>query len=490
LGESQPKAKCHDNIDSVKLRLSARQSLLTEDITVDTFLASPFGTFMTALFPGTLSAPSWHSFTYLAYGWSLAWGRQTITTYLWLSGAASVKHFSRYYTLLGRPLYKARYRLWAQVIRCGASLVPPDDVITIEVDDHTAKKSGRHIEGRHRYRNGAGSARQEYRVLEGINLVLSIMRIPLKRWPEHHLSLPIGLELYLKEPVAQKLGVTYQSRSQLARRTVELAAEHLPARRIHVMADGGFATGAFLHQLPPRVEVTSRLLITAKLYEPAPNVAHKRRGAPAKKGRLIGSAKTLAQSPSGWHRHPQEAGALVQSWVGIWHSVLPGRLIRVVLVRRPHLEQAAAGKGKKPFGRHKPLEAFFSTNSSVSLDDILAYYEDRWAIEIAIRDARALYGLAQDQCRKLPHIIGANTFRLLMAAARTLWFITQSEQQGAVELRRYRPWYWQKVAPSPLDVAWACREALGEAGIFPIPRFFTDLGKKQHDPDIPLASTA
>ena len=105
----------------------------------------------------------------------------------------------------------------------------------------------------------------------------------------------------------------------------------------------------------------------------------------------------------------------------------------------------------------------------MSLDDILASYEDRWAIEIEIRDARALYGLAQDQCRKLTHIIGANTFRLLMAAARTLWFIAQSERQGAVELRRFRPWYWQKVAPSQLDVAWACREALGEAGIFPIP---------------------
>jgi hypothetical protein len=53
-----------------------------------------------------------------------------------------------------------------------------------------------------------------------------------------------------------------------------------------------------------------------------------------------------------------------------------------------------------------------------------------------------------------------------------------------------RPRYWQKVAPSQLDVAWACREALGEAGIFPIPRFCTGLGKNQHDPDIPVPSAA
>jgi hypothetical protein len=169
---------------------------------------------------------------------------------------------------------------------------------------------------------------------------------------------------------------------------------------------------------------------------------------------------------------------------------LPGRVIRVVVVRRPHREHTALSKGKKPFGRHKPLEAFCSTDVSLSPTNILAQYQERWAIEIAIRDARAFYGLAQDQCRKRTHVIGVNTFRLLMAAARTLWFIAQSERLGSVELRRLRPWYWHKVAPSQLDVAWACREALGEVGIFPIPRFFTGLDKNQQASDEPLPRAA
>jgi hypothetical protein len=37
----------------------------------------------------------------LACGWVLAGGeRQTITTYLWLTGASAVKHFSRFYVFL------------------------------------------------------------------------------------------------------------------------------------------------------------------------------------------------------------------------------------------------------------------------------------------------------------------------------------------------------------------------------------------------------
>ena len=42
--------------------------------------------------------------------------------------------------------------------------------------------------------------------------------------------------------------------------------------------------------------------------------------------------------------------------------------------------------------------------------------------------ANAFDGLGQDQCRKRQRIIGANTFRLVMAAARTLWFIAQVER--------------------------------------------------------------
>jgi len=72
-----------------------------EDSTVDAFLTSSFGTVMMTLWPGVLSTPSWHNFTSLASGWALASGRQTITTSLWGSGAAQVKHCSRSYAFLG-----------------------------------------------------------------------------------------------------------------------------------------------------------------------------------------------------------------------------------------------------------------------------------------------------------------------------------------------------------------------------------------------------
>jgi len=460
---------------------------LAEDIAVDPFVHSSFGTVVMGLFQGLFTVPSWHTFTALAYGWALATDRHTITTSMWLTGATALKHFSRFYVFLGCPLYQQRWPLWGAVIRRAAQAVPEGEVIRVSFDDTTKKKAATPIEGLARYRNGAGSARQEYRTLRGLNFVLGVMHLPLKRWPGHSLSIPVGLELYLKEPQAQTLNVPYRSRSQLARDILDFMAEQLPGRPIRSLADGGYATKDYVRQCPETAHVVGRLPIRAKLYTFPPQPTPKRRGAPRKKGDLIGSPKTLAQTAKGWTPHPREAGAEIQAWDGLWHPVLPGRLVRVVVLRRQRTPAT-----KRP-GQRKPLpviEAFFTTDLTLSAQEIVREYGHRWTVEIAIRDANAFVGLGQDQCRKRHRILGANTFRCVMAAARTLWFLDQVEHGTGATLCHYRPWYRQKVAPSQLDVVWACREALQEAGIFPVPRFTPDLVENHEEPEyaLPLAA--
>ena len=93
--------KCHGNLNSGKMSHLQGQTLFLEDIAVDTFVHSSFGTVVMTLFQGFFSTPSWRTFTYLACGWAFASDRHTITTYLWLTGATAVKHFSRFYVFLG-----------------------------------------------------------------------------------------------------------------------------------------------------------------------------------------------------------------------------------------------------------------------------------------------------------------------------------------------------------------------------------------------------
>src|SRR4030095_2049502 len=172
----------------------------------------------------------------------------------------------------------------------------------------------------------------------GINLVWAIMRIPLQRWPGHHLSLPVGLELYLKEALANNLKVPYRSRSALARRIVDPIAAPLPTRAIRAATDGGYATQAFCRALPPNVDVVGRFFRTAKLSHLPPTRVKGQRGAPRKKGDLIGSPQTLATPAPAWHPHPQAAATFIQSWVGEWQSVFPARALRLVVVWRAHAQ--------------------------------------------------------------------------------------------------------------------------------------------------------
>ena len=153
---------------------------------------------------------------------------------------------------------------------CAAQWVPAGEPIVIEVDDSTKKKAGTQIEGVAHYRNGAGSARQEYRTLRGLNFVWGIMRVPLPRWPGQRVSVPIGLSLYLKEEQAQQLNVPYQSRSALAREIVDFVAAQLPdAPAFACWAMAAMPPRTTCSQLPATVHVVGRMLITGKLYAPA-----------------------------------------------------------------------------------------------------------------------------------------------------------------------------------------------------------------------------
>jgi DDE superfamily endonuclease len=119
----------------------------------------------------------------------------------------------------------------------------------------------------------------------------------------------------------------------LARDILDFLTAQVPGRPIRSLADGGYATKDYIRLLPEATHVVGRLPISAKLYALLPQPMTKRRGAPRKKGNLISSPKTLGQTSKGWSPHTSEAGAKIQTWDGLWHSVLPGRLVRVVVLR-------------------------------------------------------------------------------------------------------------------------------------------------------------
>jgi hypothetical protein len=432
---------------------------------MEAFMNSSFGTFITCLFAGHFTAPSWQSFVLLSYGWSLSRSRHTIANYIWLSGGTKYKHFSRFYDFFSQAFLGVIDGLWTTVLLLLDNMLPAPAIIELTVDDTTRKKSGRKIQGASHYQNRAGSARQEYRTLWGINFVYVIACLYWdKAGKTFKLSLPVGLRVYLKEKMAATLKRPYYSRSQLARQIIDFIIQVLPHRRFITRADGGYSTKAFLRDLPAQAQAKGRFPVNSRLLGLQPKAKKNNLGRPTGKGQDLGTPQEWMQQDKGWEPHPEEKGAWVKTVVGIWHSVLPDVPIKVVAVWRKEGPPTDKRSGKKE------LEAFFSTDTSLTEAQTLQHYSQRWDVEIDIRDGYAYYGLGKDQCRNLDRIYGVNSFRILMATCRTLWFVRYFKKRQ-LNLKQFRPWYRLKQHPTQLDVISAAQEAFVLEGVSPVPRF-------------------
>ena len=430
---------------------------------VDSFYRSGFGAFLQRHFADLFTKPTQQTFLLLALGVVLSSSRHTVANYLWRAGACAFKHFTCFYVFLGGPLYDRLDWLFVSVIALAEGHVPQDEPIRVRFDGTTSKKTGRSIDGAAAYRNGAGSARQEYRTLWGLNFIVGEMLIRLAPWPEEFIAVPIGLALYVKEDKAQALALPYRRRSALARAMLDrLCGVVSPARKVLSVQDGDYSTKYFLRDLPEQAQVIGRLPKNSPLYAVPVPKAEGRPGRQAQKGPRLGTAETLADEDQGWRPHPEEAGAEVRLVTGIWHSVLPGVVLHVVLVRRLALKQAPSKKQ-----RQRWVEAFFTADLSLSLEAVLREYQGRWSIEITIWQARQSFGLGQDRCRRYRRIVGINALRMVLMATEVLWFAGKVSSVRSMDLVVYRPWYLQKRGPSLHDIAWALREQLYCQGITP-----------------------
>jgi hypothetical protein len=443
---------------------------------VDRFTQTRIGAFLQQRFAERFTKPTQTVFLLLALGFLLSSVRHTVANYLWRSGACLLRHYTRFYAFLGGPFLGEMDGLWRAVIRQAARQVPEGEPVRLRVDETVCKKSGEEIEPADTYRNGAGTARQEYRTLWGICFVLGEMRIPFPGWSEEEpISVPIGLEVYLKRENAAKLGRKYVRRSRLGQRLVKRACEEVgPDRRVLSVQDGNYATQYFLQGLPENAGVVGRMPKNAALYErPGPQPEDKP-GPDPEKGDNIGSPAELAESGPEWQKHPTEEEAEVYSFEAIWQSVLAGEVLRVVILRRPHLKDTGSAKKRKRY-----LEVFFTTDRRLSVEQILREYRGRWSIEILIREAKESFGLGEDRCRNTRKISGINNFRLLIGAAEVLYTAeNRAGNQGAdnqhstadelpEEINQLRPWYDDPGPPNLFDLHWSIREELAEVGITP-----------------------
>jgi hypothetical protein len=382
----------------------------------------------------------------LLLGAVLARGRRTVTS--WIRAAKLSDQFRPCYTAVaaaGKRADRIARRLLTEVV---APLVAGAGRLVLAVDDTPTERYGPHVQGAGVHHNPTpGPAGSPY-VYGHVFVVLGLL-VAHKAWGV--IALPLLARMYVRKvdlpDIDPKHRPEFRTKLQLAVELLRWAKPWLAllGKPIWVVADGAYAKKDFLK--PAKVlgmTVISRLRKDAALWTvPGPKPPGRRGPAPTYGDRRIELAKRAGQR-RGWSTgvfdlYSEPAVKRYKTFVATWRPA--GGLIRVVLVDEP-----------------EGWRAYFCTDPSATVADILRCVSDRFSLEITFRDCKEIVGAGQQQVRFVWASVGA--FHVC------LWTFTLTEAwawglpAGELVDRSTSPWDDPARRPSHADKRRAWRRAL------------------------------
>src|SRR5579859_4142172 len=342
-----------------------------------------------AYFAPLFSARTWGYVPALVAGSILTPKRRLVSTALRALGLARVPWFQNFHRVLNRakwsPLAASRILLGLLI----ATFVPEGPLL-VALDDTIERRRGAHIAAKGIYRDPVRSSRGHFVKASGLRWLCLMLLVPIP-WVGRAWALPFLSALAPSERFRTARGMRHKTLLDWARQLVLLLRRWYPARDLVIVADSTYAALDFLarcSQAPIGATLITRLRLDAALYAPAPPPDPHRRGRPRLKGeRLPTLAQVLADPSTDW------TAILVARWYGgqprlveiasgtaAWyHSGKPPLPLRWVLIRDRE-------------GAFEPA-ALLCTDQDAAPAAILAWFVQRWQLEVTLEECRAHLGL-------------------------------------------------------------------------------------------------
>jgi hypothetical protein len=389
-----------------------------------------------------MSAPSFDSLLTLLGGWVFT-RRSTVTGMIVAADAVGTKHHSAYHRLFSTACWSLD-ELGLAVLDLilsllGSTTPGQGDAILLGIDDTLARKRGPPCRN---YRNGMHhdpllSTRKTTITNWGHCWVILgvIFKPPFcgDRW----FCLPILFRLYIPKKTATQKRLPYHTKPELAVQMLQVLCKRWENQRFHTVGDSAYGGQSVLLHLPSNCELTSRLVMNARLYDaPAQRVGSKG-GRPRKRGMrlptpqemLAGRCSHLTLKIYGRRDKSRVAQAVARCYAD------PSRPLKVVAV------EPLSG-GRKP-------QAFFSTCPADSAERVLTRYAARWSLEVTHHDAKGQLGFEQTQGWTRQAVRRTAPTAMLLYSLVVLWF----SQEGHRHYRPpKRPWYTSKINASFADM--------------------------------------
>lgn len=357
----------------------------------------------------------WEHAKVLLIGAMLSPGKRTVTSALRVMGLHDERQFQNYHRVLNRAVWSP---LGASRLLLGLLIAAfaPIGTLIMGIDDHIERRRGEKIAAKGIYRDPVRSSHSHFVKASGLRWLSLMLLVPIP-WAGRVWALPFMTVLCPSKRYHQKRGRSHTTLTDRARQMLLLLKRWLPHRTIVVVADSTYAALAFLHAVSQAVTVVTRLRLDAALYDPAPKRRPGQRGRPRKKGkRLPTLTHLLDDSKTVWHKVESDTWygqgprtVEITTATAVWyHAGLPVVPIRWVLVRDPQETFAP--------------QAFLCTDVEADAVEILAWFVQRWPVEVTFEEARAHLGVETQRqwsdkaiARTTPILLGLYSLITLLA---------------------------------------------------------------------------
>jgi hypothetical protein len=392
-----------------------------------------------AAFSPLFTAPSFRTFSMLACGFLAQSGKRTVCGMLTGAGLSRLWPHDRAHYFFSRARWNPDDLGIAAAKLVIALLVPDGEPVEVLIDDTLFRRRGKRVWAASWFHDGsaAGPAKTGY----GNNwVVLAVrVRLPMVSRP---VAVPVMAKLVIK-------GTASASRLWLARRMAARLAAGLPGRRVHVTADSAYA-GEELKQLPDGMTWTTRLRSNAALCGLPPERTG-RKGRPRKKGDRLSSLAKIAAGAAFSQvtvtRYGKTETIAAHAFTCLWYSVTGTVPVTVILIR----DKSKTGCDL----------ALVTTEKDPGIARVIERYAARWAIEVAIQDAKQLFGTGQARNRTAAAVERTIPFMLACQALAVCWYATAGHHPAdAGTRRRNAPWYTAKTEPSTADMTAKLRRVI------------------------------
>ena len=392
-----------------------------------------------AWFAPLFTAPSFRAFCGLACGFLAQPGKRTVCGMLTGAGLSRLWPQDRAHYFFSRARWDPDDLGLCAARLVIALLVPGGEPVEALIDDTLFRGRGKKAWAASWFHDG--SAQGPAKTGFGNNwVVLAVrVRLPMASRP---VAVPVMAKLVIK-------GTNSKSRLWLARRMAARLAAEVPGRRVNVTADSAYA-GEELKELPDGVTWTTRLRSNAALHDLPPGRTG-RKGRPRLKGDRLPSLARLASAAVFTQvtvtRYGKTETIAAAALTCLWYSVTGTRPVTVILIR------------DKP-GTGFSL-ALVTTEQNPGIARIIERYAARWAIEVAIEDAKQLFGTGQARNRTARAVERTVPFMLAGQAAAVCWYATAGHHAADAEARRLdAPWCTGKTEPATADMTAKLRRVI------------------------------